>query len=145
MLSNRTGITHLAQSQNSCFHQVVRIGRSLGFSQHIFNACAFQHGTHGTASHNSRTFGSRKNQHIRTSELGSLLVGNRSFYNRNFYQIFLRSFHALRYCGGYFTGFAKTAPDHTLSITDNNDCGKGESTTTLGYLNYAIDSNQSIL
>ena len=121
------------------------IGRSLGLSQNVLDACTLKYGTHGTTGHNSRTFGSGKNQYVSSTELSSLLVGNRSLDDGNLHQILLGSLNTLGNCSRNFTGLTKTAADYPFTVSDNNDGGKGKGATTFGYLNYAIDSNQSIL
>ena len=145
MLSNSTGITHLTQSQDRRLNQVVGIGRSLGLSQNVLDTSTLEYSTHGTTGHNSRTFGSGKNQYISSAKLSSLLVRNRSLDDRNLYQILLGSLYTLGNCSRNFACFTKTAADYPFTVSDNNDGGKGKGATTFGYLNYAIDSNQSIL
>ena len=145
MLSNSTGITHLTQSQDRRFNQVVGIGRSLGLSQNVLDTSTLEYSTHGTTGHNSRTFGSGKNQYISSAKLSSLLVRNRSLDDRNLYQILLGSLYTLGNGSRNFACFTKTAADYPFTVSDNNDGGKGKGATTFGYLNYAIDSNQSIL
>ena len=72
-------------------------------------------------------------------------MGDSTLKHRNFYQILLCSLYAFSYSSSNFTGLSKTVTNDSITITDNNYSCKSESAATLSYLNYSIDSNQSIL
>ncbi len=144
MLRHCTSVTHLTQSLNCSLYKVVRVGRTLRLSENVLHTSTFKYGTHCTTSHNSSTFRSRKDEDFSTTKLSSLAVGHCTLEHGNLNQILLSGFYALGNSGSNFAGLTKTATDNTLTVTDYNDCSKSEGTTTFGYFNNAIDSNQSI-
>ena len=145
MLSNCSCVTHLTQGQDCSLNQVVRVRRTLRLSQNVSDTNAIQNGTHCTTSYNSGTFRSREDDNLSTAEASALLVRYSTFDNRHLHQVFLGSFYAFGDGGSNFASLTQTVTDNALAVTDNNDCCKSESTTTLGDLNYSIDSNESIL
>ena len=144
MLCNRVSVTHFTQCQNCGLHKIVGVGRALGLGKHVLDTNAFEHGAHCTAGYNTGTFRSGKDKHFSAAEASCLFVGNSAFEYRNLYQILFGCFDTLCNSGRHFTGFAETVTDNAFAVSDNNDGCESESTSTLGDLNNAIDSNQSI-
>ena len=143
-LSNGTCITHFTQSLYRSLHKIVRIGRALRLSQDILHTYTFKNGTHCTASYDTSTLRGRAKQNLGTAELCNLLMRDRTLNDRNLDQIFLGGLYALRNCSSNFSGLTKAITNDAFSIAYYYNSSKRESTATLSYLDYAIDSNQSI-
>ena len=143
-LCNGTRITHFTQSLNRSLHKIVRIGRALRLSQDILHTNTFKHGTHSTTCYDAGTLRGRTKQNLGTAELCNLLMRNRTLNDGNFDQIFLSCLYAFRNCSGNFSSLTKAITYDALSIAYYYNSSKRESTATLSYLDYAIDSNQSI-
>ena len=122
----------------------MRVGGAFGLSQNVFHTDTFKNGTHGAACNNSGTFGGRKDEDFCTTETSCLLVRHGSFDDRNFHKVLFGCFYAFGNSCGDFTGFAKTVTNNAFSVTHNYNCSESKRATALGYLNYTIDSNQSI-
>ncbi len=145
MLSHCAGVTHLAQSEDGCLNQVVGVRRTLRLGQNVFDANALEHGTHSATGYHTGTLRCGEDDDLGTTEVSGLLVGHCTFDDGNLDQVLLGSFHTFGNGGGNFAGFTKTVADDSFAITDYNDSGECEGTTTLGNFYYTIDSNESIL
>ena len=144
MLCNCACITHFTKGLDGGLHQVVGVGRTLRLRQDVVDAHAFEDGTHRTTGHNSRTFGSRKDEHFGATIASSLFVRNSAFDDGNFHQILLSGFDTLSNGCGDFAGLTEAIADDALTITHHNNGSESESASTLGDLGYTIDSNESI-
>lgn len=145
MLSHSACIAHLTQSQNSSLYKVVGVRRTFRLSENVLDTNTFQYGTHSTTGYNSGTFRSGEDEHLSTTEASSLLVGNSTFEYGNLNQIFLSCLYTFSNSGGNFASLTKAITDDTVTITYYYDSSESECTTTLGYFDNTIDSNQSIL
>ena len=144
LLCDSACITHLAQGQNCCLNQVVGVRRTFGLGQHVLYTHTLKHCTHRATGYDTSTGRGWHNQHFCTAEACCLFVRYSTINHRHFNQILFRSLHAFGDSGGNFTGFSKAVTDDSISVADNDNCGKGKGAATFSYLDYAIDSNQSI-
>ena len=53
-------------------------------------------------------------------------------------------FRGLAYCLGNLLGLARTESNPSLAVTDNDDCGKPEATSTLDYLGHPANLDQVV-
>ena len=103
------------------------------------NTGAFQHGTHGTTSNNTRTRSSRLHQHKTTTKTALHFVGNRTFQQRNLKQILFGVFYTFGNRIGHFVGLTQAIPNHTVAVANNYDGRKTEATTTFYYFGNPVD------
>ena len=144
LLSNGTRITHFTQGKDGCLYKVMRVGRTLRLGQDILYTYALKNSTHGATGYHTGTRRCRKNQYLSTSEFGLLAMRHRTVNNRHAYKILFGRLYTFCNGGSDFAGLTQATSDDTFSVADNHDSGKRKSTTTLRYLDHAIDSNQSI-
>ena len=103
------------------------------------DACAFQYGTHGTTSNNTRTRSSRFDQHKATTEATFHLVRDRTLEQRNLEQVLLGVFYTLGDRISYFVGFTKAVTNYAVTIANYYDGRKAEATTTFYHFGNPID------
>ena len=87
----------------------------------------------------------RHDENIGTTKFGSSLMRHGSIENRNLNKILLGGLYTLGNGSSYFAGLTQTPANDAVSVAYNDNCAKGESTTTLGNLSNAVDSNQTVL
>ena len=144
MLSYGAGITHFAEGEDRCLHEVVGVRRTLRLRKHVGDTYAFKHGAHSTTCYHSRTFRGGKDEHFGTAETGSLLLGSVPPDVCRLPGVLLSCFSPLGDSCGPFTGFAETVADNALTVTYHYDGSEGESASALGDFRNTIDSNESI-
>jgi len=66
-------------------------------------------------------------------------VGNADVINGNGFHVFTCLFDTFAYGFRYLICFAKTITNTAIAITDNNDCTKAETPTTLNNFSYPVD------
>jgi len=144
VISNHLGVAKFLKSLNSCLHQVMGVGRTLGFGKDIRHANALKDSTHGTASHHTSTCRCRTEQHMSATEADFHFMRNGALNDRNAHEILLSSFNTL--CDGcsYFTSLTKATADDAIAVANHNDCSERECTTTLCHLRNTVDCDESV-
>ena len=100
------------------FHNVVRIGGTQRFGQHVRYPCALQYGPHRTTGDHPCTMCGRFDKHLRGAFLGQLVVWNRPVMYRNLDQVLLGVLDALGDRFLDFLCFAQTVTNHAVLVAD---------------------------
>ncbi len=135
------GRTHLGQGGYGGLYKVVGVGRTFALCKDVGHAYALEDGTHSATGLYTGTGGGGFEDDARAAEFGFLLVGDGAFVYGYADEVFLGCFYALGDSGLYLVGLTQAPAYDAVFVTDNDDGGEGEGTTTLGYFGDAVDGH----
>ena len=108
------------------------------------DAHALQYCTDRTAGDNTGTSGSRTQHNNACGRLTLDAVRDGAADAGNAEEGLLGLFNALRDGGGNFLSLAVADADHTVAVTNDDECGEAEATTTLDDLGNAVDGYDAL-
>src|SRR5690625_2623914 len=125
-------------------HDIDRVRRPKCLGQCVVNSGAFQDRAHRTTGDNTGTGSGGLQEH----NAGGLFTRNRvrdsSLNARHLEGVLFRLFNALSNRCGNFLCLAVAHAYRAVTISDDNQSGETESTTTLNYLGDAVDSDDTL-
>jgi hypothetical protein len=120
------------------------VRRTERLAQYVVDACALKYGTHWTTGDNTGTSSSGTKKYDTGSSLALYGVRNGATRARNAEESLLCFFNTLRNRERYFLSLAVTDADHTVTVTNDDECGEAKATTTLDDLGYTVDGDDAL-
>ena len=117
---------------------------ALALGKHVLHAHALEDGAHSTAGDDTGTRSCRFQEDFGTAVLTALLVGDGTLQHGNTDEVLLGVVDTFLDGSLDLLGFTEAVTYNTVFISNNDNGSKGESSTTLGDLGDAIDSDKTI-
>jgi hypothetical protein len=108
------------------------------------DSCTLEYGTNRTTGDNTGTSGCRTKKYDTGRSFTLHWVRDGACGAWNAEEVLLGFFYTLGDSGWNFFSLAVTDTDQTVSVTDNNESGERETTSTLNHLRNAVDSNNAL-
>ena len=121
------------------------VGGTERLGQHVVNACALEYCTHGATCDNTGTSGCRAEHHNACSCLTLHAVRDGATLDAgNAEEVLLCFLDTLGDCCGNFLSLTVANADQAVTVTNDDQCGEAEATTTLDDLGNAVDGHNAL-
>src|SRR3954468_15651674 len=108
------------------------------------DASSLEHSTHRSTSNDASTWRSRLEQHDASSGFALHGVRDRALDSRHLEEALLGFFNALGDCRWHLFGLAITDANCPVTVTDDDQRGEAEPTTTFDDLGHAVDGDDTL-
>src|SRR3712207_2693012 len=138
------GADEVLQRLHGGVHDVDRVRRPEALGEHVVDARALEHGTHGATGDDTGTRAGRLEEHDTGGRLALHGVRDGAGDARHVVEVLLGLLDALGDRRGHLLGLAVADADLAVAVTHDHQGGEAEATTTLDDLGHAVDRDHAL-